>query len=145
MCLHFAICIYLCVLPKLPTQENIIIKSIFHIVISVPSAPPTSVRVTRVIGATITVQWGAVNCIHQNGEITEYLVKYRAEPNGEVLVVNASEKQITLPNMMPFTNYSIEVAAVNSAGIGNFSSATMTVTRQSEYTIIIAILKSEVV
>ena len=102
---------------------------------SVPSAPPTSVNVTRVTGATITVKWEAVNCIHQNGEITGYLVKYRAEPNGEVLVVNGSEKQITLSNLMPFTNYSIEVAAVNSAGTGKFSSASMTVTRLSEYII----------
>ena len=138
MCLH----LYLCDLPKLPTE---VIKSMFHIVISVPSAPPTSVRVTRVAGATITVKWEPVNCIHQNGEITRYLVKYRSEANGEVLVVNTSEKQITLPNLMPFTNYSIEVAAVNSAGTGKFSSATMTVTRQSEYTMIIAIVKSEVV
>ena len=107
----------------------------FHIVISVPSAPPTSVKVTKVTGNTITIKWMSVECSHQNGEITGYLVQYRVEPSGKELVVNASDTQITLPNLMPFTTYSIEVAAVNSAGIGNFSSAVMNVTRQSEYTL----------
>ena len=122
--------------------KNVLKTMMFHIVISVPSAPPTSVKVTKVTGNTITVKWKPVECSHQNGEITGYLVQYRVEPSGKELVVNTSEKLITLPNLMPFTTYSIEVAAVNSAGIGNFSSAVTNVTQQSEFEIFLSLRKS---
>ncbi|CAI8013804.1 hypothetical protein GBAR_LOCUS8699, partial [Geodia barretti] len=37
---------------------------------TVPSAPPSSLDVCVVNSSTITVQWGEVPCIHQNGAIT---------------------------------------------------------------------------
>ena len=36
----------------------------------VPSAPPTSVATSDVTSSNITVQWGPVDCIHRNGNIT---------------------------------------------------------------------------
>ena len=38
----------------------------------VPSAPPISVSVSEVTSSSITVQWGPVDCIHRNGDITDY-------------------------------------------------------------------------
>ncbi|CAI7989142.1 Protein sidekick [Geodia barretti] len=43
-----------------------------------PSAGPSSVSVVGVTSSTITVMWGSVPCIHQNGDITGYSVQYRA-------------------------------------------------------------------
>ena len=39
----------------------------------VPSAP-TSVATSDVTSSNITVQWGPVDCIHRNGDITGYSV-----------------------------------------------------------------------
>ncbi|CAI8006558.1 Neogenin, partial [Geodia barretti] len=41
-----------------------------------PSAPPTDVRVLVNSSTSITVQWGPVECRHQNGEVTGYWVRY---------------------------------------------------------------------
>ncbi|CAI8043297.1 Neogenin (Fragment), partial [Geodia barretti] len=48
-----------------------------------PSAPPTGVVVRVRSSTSITVQWGPVECIHQNGEITGYRVRYGEEGSSE--------------------------------------------------------------
>ena len=90
----------------------------------VPSAAPTSVRKSGVTSTTITVQWGAVDCIHHNGDITGYSVRYGVQGSGSTQTRNVSggdTRQTTIPGLNPSTNYSIQVAAVNSAGIGVYS------------------------
>ena len=80
--------------------------------------------VTDVTSSTITVQWGEVPCIHQNGDITGYSVQYGVMGNGntDIMTVDgASTTEATLSNLSVFTNYSIQVAAVNSAGTGVLS------------------------
>ncbi|WP_368859475.1 fibronectin type III domain-containing protein, partial [Methylobacterium crusticola] len=69
-------------------------------------------EVTEVTGTTITVQWGPVDCIHHNGDITGYSVQYGVEQSVKVHTINVSEEQVTLLNLMPFTNYSIKVPAL---------------------------------
>ena len=76
-----------------------------------------------------------MDCIHYNGyngNKTEYLLQYEAEENGDTQTHTTSGKQATISNLMSSTNYSIEVAAVNSAGTGEFSPPVMTVTRPSK-------------
>ena len=65
---------------------------------------------------SITVQWGPVDCIHRNGDITGYLVRYGQQ------TLSTSVTEATLSGLTPSTLYSIEVAAVTSAGTGQFSS-----------------------
>ena len=90
-----------------------------------PSGPPTSVRLSATSTSTsITVQWGAVDCIHRNGDITGYSVQYGEVGSGSTLTMSVSGHSVTettISGLMSSTTYSIQVAAVNSAGIGMYS------------------------
>ena len=68
---------------------------------------------------SITVQWGMVPCIHQNGDITGYSVRYGIVGSGNTTLNNATGTGITIDGLQTSTNYTVEVAAINSAGIGN--------------------------
>ena len=91
-----------------------------------PSAAPSPVAVLHSLSTTITVQWGSVPCIHQNGVITGYSVQYMAQGNTQML--NVTVTKATIDNLNPSTNYSIRVAAINSAGIGVYSEPTYQLT-----------------
>ena len=79
-----------------------------------------------VYSTTITVYWGPVDCIHNNGDITGYSVQY-----GEVgsvsldtmFVSGGSVMKTNISNLMPSTTYAVKVAAVNSAGNGIYSTS----------------------
>ena len=74
--------------------------------------------------SSITVQWGAVDCIHHNGDVTGYSVRYGVQGSGSTQtrdVPGGDTRQTTISGLNPSTNYSIQVAAVNSAGIGEYS------------------------
>ena len=96
-----------------------------------PSAPPSSVRVTDVTPSTITVQWGMVPCIHQNGPITGHSVRYGVMGSGSSqteTVSGPSVTEVTLSSLLKYTNYSVQVAAVNSADTGVFSEPVLQLT-----------------
>ena len=89
-----------------------------------PSAPPTSVGTSDATSSSITVQWGPVDCIHRNGDITGYSVRYGAVQSGNaqtVLISGGATVETIIFGLDSVTNYSIEVAAVNSAGIGPYN------------------------
>ena len=108
----------------------------FHL--PAPSAAPSSVSVSEVTSSSITVQWGAVDCIHRNGDITGYSVRYGVQGSGTqtVSVSGGEAMQTTISGLMPSTTYSIEVAAVNSAGTGMYSDAVADLTLGIVYYII---------
>ena len=88
-----------------------------------PSAAPTSVSASSTSNS-ITVQWGAVDCIHRNGDITGYSVRYGVQGSGSTQTVSVSgggATITTISGLTPSTTYSIEVAAVNNAGTGVYS------------------------
>ena len=87
----------------------------------VPSAAPNSVSMSAVTSSSITVLWGAVDCIHSNGDITGYSVQYGVVGSGSTQNMSAFVTGATILGLMPFTNYSIQVAAENSAGIGDYT------------------------
>ena len=94
--------------------------------LTAPSAPPPDVTVTDVTSSTITVQWGEVPCIHQNGAITGYSVQYGVMGSGNtetMPVSGASTTQTTISGLMSSTTYSIRVATVNNQLIGTYSSS----------------------
>ena len=100
--------------------------------LSEPSTPPPNVTVTDVTSSNITVQWGSVPCIHQNGDITGYSVQYEVMGSGNTQtmpVSGASTTQTTISNLTPSTTYSIGVAALNSAGTGVYSDPTNQMTQ----------------
>ncbi|CAI8018846.1 Protein sidekick-2 [Geodia barretti] len=71
----------------------------------------------------MTLQWEGVPCIHQNGEITGYVVKYWAQGNEttETITYDGSKTDATISDLLPSSNYSFQVAGINSAGTGVFS------------------------
>ena len=84
-----------------------------------PSGGPASVTAGTVIANSITVQWEEVPCLHHNGEITGYTVVARTSGEDERVVnVNGDARSATVSGLEPSTQYTVLVAAVNSAGIG---------------------------
>ena len=80
--------------------------------------------VSEVTSSSITVQWGPVDCADRNGDITGYSVQYEEVESGStqnMSVSGDSATETTISGLMPSTTYSMEVAAVNSAGPGTYS------------------------
>ena len=74
--------------------------------------------------SNITVQWGAVNCIQRNGDITGYSVRYGVQRDSSTQTVSVSgggTTRKTISGLDLSTTYTIEVAAMNSAGTGPYS------------------------
>ena len=69
--------------------------------------------------SSITVQWGLVDCIHRNGDITGYSVQYVSE--NVSVSGDSSGGMYVISGLMPSTAYSIQVAANTSAGTGSYS------------------------
>ena len=91
------------------------------------TAPPSSVHATAQSAMSILVQWGPIEpCKERNGNITGYHVRYQAS-GGSVETevasgVGSAGGQVLLEGLTPFTNYSIQVAAVNNqSDVGVFS------------------------
>ena len=96
-----------------------------------PCAPPTSVSVSEVTSSSITVQWGPVDCIHRNGAITGYTVRYKVVGiigTQDMSVSGGSVTEATISNLAPSTTYNVRVAAVNDAGTGEFSNLILRLT-----------------
>ena len=99
-----------------------------------PSAAPF-VNITEVTTSNITVLWGRIDCSDQNGDITGYTVRYGVEGsesknNHEVSVVTTTT---TITGLDSAYKYSIEVAAVNSVGIGVYSHPIIATTKGKYY------------
>ena len=90
---------------------------------------PRNVRETVVSSTVISVQWDGLSpCTQVNGLIVEYRVQYTAESSGVVQSVdqtgewNVTGAEASLAGLTPYTNYSIQVAAVNEQGdMGQYS------------------------
>ena len=99
---------------------------------SAPSASPTSVNTSDVTFSSITVQWGPVDCIQRNGDITGYSVRHGVQGDESTQTVNVSgggTTKTTISGLNSSTTYAIEVAAMNSAGIGVYSNRINQLTR----------------
>ena len=90
----------------------------------VPSAAPTPIS----IGSTtsrITVQWGGIDCVHHNGDLTGYIVRHGVQQSAdrtvEMATGDSSGGMYTISRLSAATEYTVEVAAVNSAGVGVYS------------------------
>ena len=83
------------------------------------------VSVTLVTSYFIALQL-EVPCKHQSGSIIGYFVRYRKCGNKTVMNITKVEvTEITIFNLTNSTCYSFQVAAINSAGTGVFSNATI--------------------
>ena len=98
------------------TSINIIV-----VLFSAPTAAPESVTTPSVTSSTITVQWGMVPCIHQNGPITGYSVRYGEMGSGSTQTESATGNEAVISGLQTTTNYTVEVAAETSVGRGDYS------------------------
>ena len=101
--------------------------------------PPRNVTAKVVSSTVISVQWdGLTPCSQVNGLIVDYRVQYTAESSGVVQSIdvtgewNVMKAQTSLTGLAPYTNYSIQVAAVNVQGdVGLFSDPIITQTQEA--------------
>ena len=89
---------------------------------SAPTSAPKGLKNLLKEKTSLTVQWGTVPCPNQRGPITGYRLHYS---NGTSIVNTTGEgsRQHVLTGLTPFTNYSVQVAAVNAGGTGPYSTA----------------------
>ena len=85
-----------------------------------PSGSPQSLTVTSTTLFSITIQWGEVECLEQNSEITGYSVRYYGFRGVTANVTGASNRMFTAPGLIPRTTYTFEVAAVSDSGTGPY-------------------------
>ena len=85
---------------------------------------PSDILIFHKTSSTITIRWRPGKCVHSNGDVTGYSVRYGIQGNGSIQTVTVSGKDSThtsISGLKSSTTYSIEVPAVNSAGIGMYS------------------------
>ena len=111
---------------------------------SLPKAPSPPNNLTEVnkTSSSVTISWGEVPCQDQNSVIVEYRVLYGAVTSGVGGTVATSGRTLTVNGLSPYTNYSIEVSAVNSDGaMGPYSSPLFVVTDQSSMSSVVNLYK----
>uniref|UniRef100_A0A671WSF3 Sidekick cell adhesion molecule 2 n=1 Tax=Sparus aurata TaxID=8175 RepID=A0A671WSF3_SPAAU len=90
-----------------------------------PSAPPQNVIASGRTNQSIMIQWQPPPESHQNGILRGYTVRYRLTGLPvDYQIKNISSPDVTnllLEDLIIWTNYEIEVAAYNGAGLGTFS------------------------
>ena len=93
---------------------------------------------------TITVMWGEVAPIDQNGIITMYEVLYRPLETfgGEIgpMTVNVTELRANLTDLEEYVNYTISVRAYTSEGEGPYSGGVTVLTFEDgkNYTLVVS-------
>ena len=112
-------------------------------------------RATAQSSSSISVQWDRLTpCRDVNGLIVEFRVQYRALPSGPVQTLQHSVQsemwnmpvEVSLTGLSPFTNYSIQAAPVNILSqVGSYSDIAVTLTEDSETTIIIVITWNKII
>ena len=103
-----------------------------------PSSSPQGVQASAKNSTSVFVSWAAVGNEQRNGIIKGYKVIYQALPDGRNVTrfVNISdedqgkEQDITLGDLVKFTNYSIRVLAFTVVGDGPPSEVKIVQTQQ---------------
>uniref|UniRef100_A0A8C5N9E1 Sidekick cell adhesion molecule 2b n=1 Tax=Gouania willdenowi TaxID=441366 RepID=A0A8C5N9E1_GOUWI len=114
-----------------------------------PSAPPQNVVASGRTNQSIMIQWQPPQESHQNGILRGYTVRYRLTGLPvDYQIKNISSPDVTtllLEELIIWTNYEIEVAAYNGAGLGTFSHKVTEWTHQGVPTIAPSNVKAEAV
>ena len=94
-----------------------------------PTGPPRDMTPSRT-SRSVSVSWSTIECIEQNGVITDYTVVFQ-EVGGMMIPgeVNVMDRTFTASGLTPYTNYTFRVAGVNSINTGLF---TNTITIQTD-------------
>ncbi|XP_060058654.1 protein sidekick-2 isoform X2 [Erinaceus europaeus] len=91
-----------------------------------PTAPPQNVIASGRTNQSIMIQWQPPPESHQNGLLRGYVIRYclAGLPVGYQFknITDADVNNLLLEDLIIWTNYEIQVAAYNSAGLGVYSS-----------------------
>ena len=120
---------------EMPSGEIFFLKPVLIIDPCFPSpvAPtgfPSTVMDTTTPRIAI-VTWNAIECIDQNGIITNYMVQFLEQDGGASVargVVDVNDRTYTVSGLTPATPYTFRVAGVTSGGTGPFSPFRMVIT-----------------
>uniref|UniRef100_A0AAY4BPU2 Sidekick cell adhesion molecule 2b n=1 Tax=Denticeps clupeoides TaxID=299321 RepID=A0AAY4BPU2_9TELE len=90
-----------------------------------PSAPPQNVIASGRTNQSIMIQWQPPPESHQNGVLRGYSIRYRLTGMPvDIQYKNITDPDVTnllLEDLIIWTNYEMEVAAYNRAGVGIYS------------------------
>ena len=97
---------------------DVILFLLCYVFLSTAPTGTLSLSPGTVTTNSITVQWEEVPCLHRNGEITGYTVVTRTSGEDDRVVNDGNARSATVSGLTPNTQYTVLVAAVNSAGTG---------------------------
>ena len=84
-----------------------------------PTGAPQGLSVQSVMATSVVLTWNEMDCLQRNGDITGYMIQYVRD--SQLITDLSSTRTYTVQELIPFTEYSFSVAAVNSVGTGPFS------------------------
>ncbi|XP_022109752.1 receptor-type tyrosine-protein phosphatase kappa-like isoform X2 [Acanthaster planci] len=98
-----------------------------------PSASPENVTLLVRNKRQLSFSWSPPPCGSRGGIITGYV--YKLSGRGPTILDDTAFKSVTIPQLIPFTNYSFQVAANTSAGTGPYSEVVTGKTLEAEPTV----------
>ena len=111
-------------------------KYIFLFPPKASSQGPQLLGTAETTSTSIVVVWGTVVCIDRNSNITGYTVRYTPSSSSGVIVAGTGESggMLTIENLAPSTQYTIQVAAVsNNGAVGGFSTISVQTITESKF------------
>ncbi|XP_065905772.1 receptor-type tyrosine-protein phosphatase F-like isoform X3 [Dysidea avara] len=92
----------------------------------VPDGPPCEITLMDTDPAMLSVTYRPPLAINRNGDVTGYVIRYTSGVSQMITVYIEGDGRFRtslIPGLVPFTNYSVQVAVVNVNGTGPFSDA----------------------
>lgn len=91
-----------------------------------PRFAPALKNLTAFSSTAVIVEWLPINATLD--VVTGYLIMWQRQghrQNGTNNITNASTSSFVIADLKKYTNYSVKIAAYNSAGVGPYSEATL--------------------
>ena len=85
---------------------------------SVPTRSPSNLLIESKTAVSAVATWKPPPIFFLNGRLIKYALTLTENDNNILKSYDADEDKCELLNLRPFTRYSVEVAACNSAGCG---------------------------
>ena len=94
--------------------------------LTAPTGPPRDITLMDIDPTMLSLRYRPPETSLRNGDVTGYVIRYTRVGSGvsQMIIVNGGSAGLCtsdIPGLVAFTNYSVEVAAVNVNGTGPFS------------------------
>ena len=89
----------------------------------VPSGIPGTPSLHTSTPTSMELSWTNIECLQQNGIITNFTIRYRLQGSTQDMTVNTqtAATSFNVTGLLAFTTYAFSVAGSNSIGMGGFS------------------------